>query len=71
MEFSFVNNDGNIQKINLKIGDNYAEKTAGNKKLNSIFSLVDNKNGIIEEGEIDLLKKLLEKADNLINSSAK
>lgn len=70
MEFSFINREGKIQPLELKIGDNWAEKAAGNEELNSIFSLVDNKNGIVEENEFNLLKKLLEKADTLIEKSA-
>lgn len=70
MEFSFVNNEGKIQSLKLKMGDNWAEKAAGNEELNSIFALVDDKDGIAEESEFNLLKKLLEKADTLVEKSS-
>ena len=70
MEFSFVNNEGKIQSLKLKMGDNWAEKAAGNEELNSIFTLVDDKDGIVEESEFNLLKKLLEKADTLVEKSS-
>lgn len=70
MEFSFVNNEGKIQSLKLKMGDNWAEKAAGDKDLNSIFALVDDKDGIVEESEFNLLKKLLEKADTLVEKSS-
>ena len=70
MEFSFINGDGVIQNLNIKMGDKWSEKSAGNKELNSVFAVVDDKDGIVEEGEFNLLKKLLKKADSLISNSA-
>ena len=69
MDFLFSNKIGNLQKLDIKVGDKWADKTLGNNLLNSIFSCIDDKDGIIEEREISLLSKLFERADNLVHAT--
>ena len=69
MDFSFKNSEGKIQSFKFNMGDSWAEKAQDNEVLNSIFSRVDDGDGVVEENEANLLKKLLEKADGLIKNS--
>jgi len=70
VDFSFKNSDGKLQSLKFNMGDSWVEKAQDNKVLNSIFSRVDDGDGVVEENEVNLLKKLLEKADGLIKNLA-
>lgn len=67
MDYSFWNNNNSkLNKINLKTGKSWSDitKKADNTGLNSIWQLIDNGDGIVQQQELDLLNKLLKAADN-------
>lgn len=62
MDFSIYNNDNSkLNKINPEAGTDWSEvsKQADNKILDSIWKLVDNGDGKIQQNELDLLNKLM------------
>ena len=67
MDFSIYNNDSSkLNKINLKPDEVWSEalKNNDNKIFESIWKLVDNGDGKIQQNELDLLNKLMQIADN-------
>ena len=73
MEYCFWNDSHNKKtKVNLTAMSNWQELTSkiDNKYLNTIWEMIDNNDGIIQENELSLLEKLLKIADNLISSSS-
>ncbi len=79
MDFSIYNNDNSkLNKINPEAGTDWSEvsKQADNKILDSIWKLVDNGDGKIQQNELDLLNKLMNiadkstgKADKILNNN--
>ena len=68
MGFSIYNNDNSkINKLDLKVGNSWAESSQNinNKIYDSLWNLVDNGDGKIQQNEMDMLNKLLEITDNL------
>lgn len=68
MGFSIYNNDNSkVNKLDLKVGNSWADssKTINNKIYDSLWNLVDNGDGKIQQNEMDMLNKLLEITDNL------
>lgn len=66
MGFSIYNNDNSkINKLDLKVGNSWAEssKNVNNKIYDSLWNLLDNGDGIIQQNELDMLNKLLEITD--------
>ena len=67
MDFSIYNNDNSkLNKIKLEAGKNWSDisKAANNNTLESIWNLIDNGDGKVQQNELDLLNKLLKIADN-------
>lgn len=67
MEFSIYSNDNSkLNKIKLEAGKNWSDisKAANNNNLESIWKLVDNGDGKVQQNELELLNKLLKIADN-------
>ena len=69
MTYSFWNNSGTeLNKIKFKKNENWSEiaKKTNNAKFNSLWTLVDNGDGIVQKDEIKMLNKLLKRAFNCL-----
>ena len=72
MAYSFWNNSGTeLNKIKFKQNDNWAEiaKKTNNAKFNSLWTLVDNGDGVVQKDEIKMLNKLLKVADQSVDNT--
>ena len=72
MSYSFWNNDHTKNtKINLQVNSNWKELASNvdNKYFTSIWNMIDNNDGIVQENELNLFQKLIKIADKLIDSS--
>ena len=71
MEFSYYNKDNELIKFNLQVGTKWDDLNIKNDSLNSIFSKVDDGDREInDQKELNLLEKLLKKADGILNSTS-
>ena len=69
MDFSYYNKDNELIKFNLQVGTKWDDLNIKNDSLNSIFSKVDDGDGeITDQKELNLLEKLLNKADGIVTS---
>ncbi len=72
MDFSYYNKDNELIKFNLQVGIKWNDLNIKNDSLNSIFSKVDDGDGeITDQTELNLLVKLLNKADGILNAASK
>lgn len=72
MDFSYYNKDNELVKFNLQAGIKWDDLNIKNDSLNSIFSKVDNGDReIIDQDELNILEKLLKKADGILNAASK
>lgn len=72
MDYSFWNNESSkLNKIKININAKWADiaQKADNKMFNSIWNIVDNGDGIVQQNEMELLNKLLEMADNSVDKT--
>lgn len=72
MDYSFWNtNNTQLNKIKFKKNDNWAEiaKKTNNAKFNSLWTLVDNGDGIVQKDELKMLNQLLKAADKSVEGS--
>lgn len=72
MTYSFWNNSGTeLSKIKFKKNENWSEiaKKTNNAKFNSLWTLVDNGDGIVQKDEIKMLNKLLKVADKSVENT--
>lgn len=72
MTYSFWNNSGTeLNKIKFKKNENWSEiaKKTNNAKFNSLWTLVDNGDGIVQKDEIKMLNKLLKVADKSVENT--
>ena len=65
--FSFTNKDGKVCDINTYYGQNWSNLKTDNQTLNSIFSMVDNGDGVVQAEELNVLSKILNYIDGLFN----
>lgn len=65
--FSFMNKDNKVCDINTYYGQKWESVKTDNETLNSIFSGVDNGDGIVQPKELNALSKVLNYIDNLFN----
>ena len=72
MDFFYYNKQNEKVKLDINVGTNWKELNVQNQQLNSIFAKVDDGDGsITDTNELNLLQKLLKKADGIINSELK
>ena len=72
MDFSYYNKDNELIKFDLQIGTKWDDLNIKNDGLNSIFSKVDNGDReVTDQNELNLLEKLLKKADGILNATSK
>ena len=72
MTYSFWNNSATeLNKIKFKKNENWSEiaKKTNNAKFNSLWTLVDNGDGIVQKDEIKMLNKLLKVADKSVENT--
>ncbi len=71
MDFSYYNKDNELIKFNLQVGTKWDDLNIKNDSLNTIFSKVDDGDREInDQKELNLLEKLLKKADGILNSTS-
>ena len=61
--FSFENIKGKIQEFNITIGEQWSKQEVKSSELNTIFSLIDDGDGILSEQEYNIFDRLLKMAD--------
>ena len=72
MDFFYYNKNNEQVKINIQIGTKWDDLNIQNDSLNSIFSKIDDGDReISNQNELNLLEKLLNKADGIINAAQK
>ena len=67
---SYINKDGSVQDVKTYYGQKWSEIKTDNKTLNSIFTSVDDGDGVIQAKELNKLNKLLLYIDNLVQKTA-
>lgn len=63
--FQYYNQNGKVVDLNLQVGKTWNEQKTSHKMINTIFNLVDDGDGIVQEEEFLLLKTILKYADTL------
>lgn len=71
MDFSYYSPKGEVKKINIEVGKSWKSQQTTNKLINTLFQMIDNGDGVVQESEYLQLSNLLAKADTLIPQSAK
>ena len=70
MDFSYFNKNNKQVKLNLQIGTKWNDLNIQNDSLNSIFTKIDDGDGIIQENEYHLMAKLCNICDQLVKNIA-
>ena len=63
MEIKFVNKKGQIVSRTIEEGQKWEECKTSNSTLNSVFTTVDDGDGIVSEHEIDTIKRVIKEQD--------
>ena len=66
MDFTYYDSENVKRRLDLKVGANWSEFEAGNTVLNSIFTEIDDGDGMVSDNEFFVLKNLFKKADDLV-----
>lgn len=68
MEFRYLNPKNKIVKRDVEVGMKWKDVKTSNKLLNSIFTNVDNGDGVVSETELDSIKRILKERDKNKNN---
>lgn len=70
MQFSYFGKNNELVKLSIKTEQTWIDQNVNNDFLDSIFSIIDDGNGIVSEKEHSFLNKLLQMADDIFNETA-
>lgn len=70
MDFSYYNNKGEKVHLDISVGAKWSELNIDNARINSIFSGLDDGDGLVGENEFALLETLFNRADKQIEATA-